>query len=188
MTDRAILFFSIVMILVFFYRIILSILLLNKKKYLVDEKFYISVFYCSLVSILVLFTDWLIVGIILVALLPIILTFYVSLAPSRKYWIINGWELTESAFINDLIELHPEFEKASYRINHFKISRKIKEKKTKLEFLKMDYKEKECLLKDVLEICKKKVVKANKKELTTILIYSLFIFAFLWIIIFTLIL
>ena len=157
MDDRAIIFFSIVMILVFLYRVILSALLLRKKRHMIDEKFYIGLFYCSLVSILVLFTNWLIVGIVLIAILPIVLTLYVSFAPTRMYWIINGYDITESTFVNKLIEYDEQLKKTSYRINKVRISRKTKEKKTKIEFLNVKFEEKEQLLKIFKEILNEKV-------------------------------
>lgn len=175
MDDRAIIFFSIVMILVFLYRVILSALLLRKKRHMIDEKFYIGLFYCSLVSILVLFTNWLIVGIVLIAILPIVLTLYVSFAPTRMYWIINGYDITESTFVNKLIEYDEQLKKTSYRINKVRISRKTKEKKTKIEFLNVKFEEKEQLLKIFKEILNEKVEKSNKKEWWNIIGCSLMI-------------
>lgn len=179
MDDKSILFFCIVMILVFSYRIILSVLLLTKKAYMIDEKFYIGLFYCSLVSILVMFTNWLIVGIVLVCILPIILTLYVSFAPSRMYWIINGYDITSSTFINEFIKYDSKYEDSAYRIEKVKISRKTKEYKTKIEFLTGKYEEKEALLKIVKTILKEKVNKANKNEALGLIAYSLLVFVLL---------
>lgn len=186
MRDESILFYSIVMILVFLYRIFLSILFLIKKKYLLDEKYYIMVFYCSLISIIVLFTNSLIAGFILIAFLPIILILYVSLAPSRIYWIINGWEITESTFINQLIKEEEVYQNSAFRIQHFKMYRKTKEKRTKVEFLKLKYEEKEKLLQFITNICQKNVKKANKHEWLTILLNFLLILMLLSFIIFAL--
>ena len=188
MDDKSILFFSISMMLIFFYRIFLSIQLLLKKKYLIDEKYYIAMFYSSLVGILVLFSDWLVVGIILFLLLPIVLTLYVSFAPTRKYWIINGYEITESTFVNNLIIYDEKFANSTYRINRVKISRKIKEKMTRLDFVNLKYEEKEQLLKLIIDICRKNCKKANKKEVISIIINSLFNFVlslFIFFVLFT---
>ena len=103
MDDKSILFFCIVMIIMFAYRILLSIRLLSKKRFIIDEKYYVAFFYTSLVGILVLLTDWLVVGVIMFLLVPLITTIYVSLAKTRVYWIVNGYELTESTFVNNLI-------------------------------------------------------------------------------------
>lgn len=170
MDDKSILFFSILMIVVFLYRIFLSVLILCKKKHMIDEKYYIGLFYCSLVGILILFTNWLIVGFILVGLLPLVLTLYVSFAPTRMYWIINGYDITESTFVNKLIELDQKYQKGSYRINKVRISRKKKEYKTKIEFLNVKYDEKEELLKVIKEVLNEKVAKSNKHEWTTIIL------------------
>lgn len=169
MDDRAIIFFSIVMIMVFVYRIVLSVLLLKRKRHIIDEKFYIGLFYCSVVSILVLFTNWLIVGGILIIILPVILTLYVSFAPTRMYWIINGYDITESTFVNKLIEHDEKLKETAYRINKVKISRKTKEKKTKVEFSNVKYEEKEKMLKIFLEILNDRVKKSNKKELWSLI-------------------
>lgn len=186
MDDKSILFFSISMILIFFYRIVLSIQLLSKKKHLIDEKYYIAMFYSSLVGVLVLFTDWLIVGIILFLLLPIVLTLYVSFAPTRKYWIINGYEITESTFVNSLIQYDEKFADSKYRISKVKISRKIKEKMTRLDFLNLKYEEKEKLLKLIIDICDKNCKKSNKKEIGSIVFNSFFILVLLLFIVFVL--
>ena len=175
MDDRAIIFFSIVMIMVFIYRIILSVLLLKRKRHIIDEKFYIGLFYCSLVSILVLFTNWFIVGGILIVILPIILTLYVSFAPTRMYWIINGYDITESTFVNKLIEYDEKLKQTSYRINKVKISRKVKETKTKIEFLNVKFEEKEAMLKIFLDILNDKVKKSNKKEVWSLIGSSLMV-------------
>ncbi len=124
MSDESILFFTIIMSIVFLYRIILSVLFLLKKKYLLDEKFYISIFYYSLVGILVLFTNWIIAGVILCVLLPVILTLYISFAPTRIYWIVNGFNLTEGTFINELIAHDSHFENAAYRTNKIRFIKK----------------------------------------------------------------
>lgn len=179
MSDYSILFLLITMMLAFSYRVILSILLLTLKKYYIDEKYYISVFYCSLVGILVLFTDWLIVGIVLLILLPVILMFYVSLAPSRKYWLINGYELSEATFLNEMFKDDNKLEKASYRINHFKMIKKPSEKKIQIEFLKLTYQEKESLLASLLKVCKEKVKHSNKHEVVSLVCYLVVIFILL---------
>lgn len=178
MDDRSVLFFCIVMILVCLYRLLLSVLLLNKKIYMIDEKFYISLFYCSLVSTLVLFTNWIIVGCVLIGILPIILTLYVSLAPSRMYWIINGYDITESTFINEFIKYDENYANGAYRINKVKISRKTRENITKLEFLDLKYDEKEKLLHVVKNILKSKVEKSNKKEIISLIGYCLLFLTF----------
>ncbi len=186
MNDESILFYCIVMIVVFLFRIFLSILFLTKKKYLLDEKYYIMFFYCSLVCVVVLLTNSLITGYILLALLPIILLLYVTFAPSRVYWIINGWEITESAFINQLIQEDGAYQKASYRMSRFKIYRKTKEKRTKIAFSKLKYDEKEKILNLILRICKENVKKANKHEWVNICLSLLFILMFSSFIIFAL--
>ena len=186
MDDKSIIFFSIVMIIVFFYRIFLSILLLFKKKNMIDEKYYIMVFYCSLVSILVLLTNLLVLGTILIAILPIILILYISLFKSRVYWIINGYQLSESTFVNQLVLLDERYANPSYRISRVKISRKIKEEKTKLEFTNISFEEKEKILKLFNQLINESTFKANKSEWKTIIIYSIMIFVLLCFIIFAL--
>ena len=186
MDDKSILFFSISMILIFLYRIVLSVQLLLKKKFLIDEKYYIAVFYSSLIGVMVLFSDWLIAGIILFLLLPIVLTLYVSFAPTRKYWIINGYEITESTFVNGLIQYDEKFANSKYRINKVKISRKVKEKMTRLDFSNIKYEEKERLLKLIIEICDKNCKKSNKKEVGSIVINSFFVFILMLFIVFVL--
>ena len=186
MEDRAILFFSIIMIIICLYRIILSILLLSKKIYIIDEKYYISFFYYSLVGILILFTDWLIVGIILFAMLPVILFLYVAFFKNRKYWIINGYDITESSFINKIVETYPEYADSGERMKQFRIYRKKEEKKTKIEFSNIDYDKKENILKIIKQICKEKTDKANKNEIIFILIYSFMILVFTFFILVTL--
>ena len=169
MSDKSILFFCIVMIVVFAYRIVLSVLLLKKKMYLMDEKFYIGLFYCSLVSILVLFTEWMIVGYVLIGVLPIILTLYVTFAPSRIYWIINGHEITESTFVNKFIEHDEKYADSAYRVSKVRIFRKTKESKTKLEFSLLKFDEKEVLLNIIKNTIKEKGVEANKREWISII-------------------
>ena len=169
MDDKSILFFSISMIIIFSYRIVLSVLLLARKKYMIDEKYYIAVLYSSLVGTLVLFTDWLIVGIVLFLLLPVVLTLYVSLAPTRMYWIINGHKITESTFVNELIRFDQRYENSEFRINRVRFSRKIKEDKTRLDFLNLKFEEKEALLKLITNICKSHCNKSNKKRLDFII-------------------
>ena len=178
MDDKAVLFFCIVMSLICLYRILLSILLLVKKLYMIDEKFYISLFYCSLVSVLVLFTNWIIVGCVLIAILPIILMLYVSLAPSRMYWIVNGYEITESTFVNELIKYNSSYSNGAYRVNKVKISRKTKENITKLEFLDLKYEEKETILKIIKNILVEKTGKSNKREIASIIGYSTLLIVF----------
>lgn len=164
MSDKSILFFCIVMIVVFVYRIVLSALLLKKKTCLMDEKFYIGLFYCSLVSILVLFTEWMVVGYVLIGILPIILTLYVTFAPNRVYWIINGHEITESTFVNKFIEYDEKYADSAYRVSKVRIFRKTKESKTKIEFSSLKFDEKEALLNIVKSTIKEKELDANKRE------------------------
>lgn len=175
MTDRSLLFLLIIVIVLCIYRVIVSILLLTRKKYIIDEKFYIAFLYYSLVGILVFFTDWLIVGIILACILPIILTLYVAFAPSRKYWIINGNNLTESTFMNKLIEYDNKLQDVNYRKDHFRFSRKKDEKRTKIEFINYKYDEKEKLLNIVKQILKANVTKSNKKEIKILISYCILI-------------
>ena len=163
-------FLIIDLMVIFLYRIILSIFLLCKKKYIIDERFYISFFYLSLVGVLVFFTDWLIVGIILVVILPIILTLYVAIAPTRMYWIINGVELTESTYMNKLIEKDSNLLDKNYLQQHFRFSKKKSEKRIKIEFLNMKYEKKESMLKIIVDTIKEHDVKTNKKELIWLLV------------------
>lgn len=175
MDDKSILFFCITMSVVFLYRIFLSVLFLSKKKHILDEKYFVMVFYCSIVSAFVLFSNFLIVGYILLALTPIILTLYVSLAPTRKYWIINGYLMSESTIVNKLIALDKNYEKLSYRAERIKITKRKSESKTMLEFIKLSFEEKEKLLKMVKNLCKENTKKSNKVEIKTILINVLMI-------------
>ncbi len=185
MNDYSILFFSISMIIVFLYRIIFGIFLLCKKKYIIDEKYYIMVFYCSLVAILVLFTNWWIAGLILYALLPFVLLLYVSFAPTRKYWLVNGYELSEATFLNQLIIDNPKLKDTTYRVNHFQIIKKKSEHKTKIEFKKISFEEKEKILNGLIQVCKERVKKSNKHELITIFLYLILILILIIIIILT---
>ena len=188
MTDKSILFFCIVMIVVFLYRIILSVLLLNKKINLIDEKFYIGLFYCSLVSIVVLFTQWFVLGYVLLGLLPVILTLYVTIATSRIYWVINGYDITESTFVNKFIEYDSKYQNPAYRVNKVRIYRKPKENKTKIEFSSLKYEEKEALLNIIKQILKDRNVGANKKEWLSIIGSSfmvLLLFMFVVFVLFT---
>lgn len=178
MTDYSILFFSILMILVFLYRIVLSILFLCKKKYLLDEKYFIALFYLSLVGTLILFTNWLVAGYILVGILPIILTLYVSLSKHRVYWIKNGYQVTESTFINAFIEYNKKYQDTVYRLDRINFSRKVKEKRSKISFSNIDYKEKENLLEITKKICKENTIKGNKRELGYIFGYLFLILLF----------
>ena len=164
MDDISILFFCIVMIIMFAYRILLSIRLLSKKRFIIDEKYYVAFLYTSLVGILVLFTDWLIVGCILFLLVPLVTTLYVTFAKSRVYWIVNGYELTESTFVNKLISYDEKFNDVAYRLS-----------KIKLEFSNVEYQEKEDLLKLVINLCKEKCKVSNKVEVKSIIINSIFI-------------
>lgn len=183
MDDKSILFFCIVIIAVFIYRIILSILLLSKKKNMIDEKFYIALLYVSLVGILVLFTNWLIVGFILILILPIVLTLYISFSPTRIYWIINGFNISESTFVNKLVQTDDKYKKTSYRVNKVRLTKKKKENKIKLEFLNVKYQEKEELLKIINNTINENTNKSNKKELFSLLGSILLILAFCIIII-----
>ena len=186
MDDKSILFFCIVMIIMFSYRILLSIRLLSKKRFIIDEKYYVAFLYTSLVGILVLLTDWLVVGVIMFLLVPLITTIYVSLAKTRVYWIVNGYELTESTFVNNLISYDERFKDASYRLNKIRFNKKKSESKIKLEFVKVDFQEKENLLKLVIDLCKERCKKANKVEVNSIIINSIFILIMLVFIAFTL--
>ena len=186
MDDKSILFFCITMSVLFLYRIILSVLFLAKKKFILDEKYYIMIFYCSLVSSFVLFSNFIIVGFILLALTPIILTLYVSLAPTRKYWIINGYTMTESTIVNKLILLDEKYKTLSYRAERVKISKRKSESKTMLEFIKLNFEEKEHLLKVINTLCKENTAKSNKVEIKTILINLVMIVILQIFVIFTL--
>ena len=186
MEDKSILFFLILMIFVFLYRILISILFLAKKKYIIDEKYYISFFYCSLVGILVLFTNRLIVGFVLVALLPLVLFLYVAFFKNRKYWIINGYEITESCFVNEIAKHFKQYKDANDRIKHFRIYRKKEEKRTKIEFSNIDFETKEKILKIIKTICKEKTIKANKNELIKLIAYCFFLLIFGFLVLITL--
>ena len=186
MDDKSILFFCIVMIIMFSYRILLSIRLLSKKRFIIDEKYYVAFLYTSLVGILVLLTNWLVVGVIMFLLVPLITTIYVSLAKTRVYWIVNGYELTESTFVNNLISYDERFKDASYRLNKIRFNKKKSESKIKLEFVKVDFQEKENLLKVVNDLCKERCKISNKVEVNSIIINSIFILIMLIFIAFTL--
>lgn len=186
MDDKSILFFCIVMIIMFAYRILLSIRLLSKKRFIIDEKYYVAFFYTSLVGILVLLTNWLVVGVIMFLLVPLITTIYVSLAKTRVYWIVNGYELTESTFVNNLIAYDERFKDVSYRLNKIRFNKKKSESKIKLEFVKVDFQEKENLLKVVNDLCKERCKISNKVEVNSIIINSIFILIMLVFIAFTL--
>lgn len=175
MDDKSIIFFCIVMIIMFAYRILLSIRLLSKKRFIIDEKYYVAFLYTSLVGILVLFTDWLIVGFILFLLVPLVTTLYVTFAKSRIYWIVNGYELTESTFVNKLISYDEKFNDVAYRLSKIKFNKKKSETKIKLEFSNVEYQEKEELLKLVVNLCKEKCKVSNKVEVKSIIINSIFI-------------
>ena len=136
---------------------------------------YLSFCYTSLVGILVLFTDWLIVGFILFLLVPLVTTLYVTFAKSRVYWIVNGYELTESTFVNKLISYDEKFNDVAYRLSKIKFNKKKSETKIKLEFSNVEYQEKEELLKLVVNLCKEKCKVSNKVEVKSIIINSIFI-------------
>lgn len=186
MSDQAILFFTILMSLIFVYRIVLSVLFLSKKKYLLDEKFYITIFYSSLVGILVLFTDWFIAGYILMGILPFVLTLYISLSPKRIYWIVNGFSLTEATFVNEIIKEIPNYENSVYRLDKIHFIKKKSESKIKIEFTHMQYEEKERILKIIKNVLKEKTKKSNKREISTILLYFLLTLFMIFLIILTL--
>ena len=175
MDDKSILFFCIVMIIMFSYRILLSIRLLSKKRFIIDEKYYVAFLYTSLVGSLVLFTNWLVVGVILFLLLPLVTTLYVSFAKTRVYWIVNGYELTESTFVNSLIAYKNEFKDASYRLNKIRFNKRKSESKIKLEFVNVAFEEKEELLKLVTFLCKEKTTSSNKVEVKSIIFNAIFI-------------
>lgn len=186
MNDYGILFFCILMICISLYRIIVSILLLCKKKYIIDEKYYISFFYLSLVGIIILFCNKIILGIILVAILPIILTLYVTFSKRRIYWIKNGYLLTESTFINEIVKLNKQYEDSTYRLSKIRFFNKKNEKKIKVEFENVNYEEKEQILNLIQNVCKNNCVKSNKRELTYMLLYILLVLLLTAIIIFVL--
>lgn len=186
MNDSGILFFLILMDMLIIYRIILAILFLRQKKYILDEKYYISFLYLSLVAFLIAFTSKIVLGIILVCLLPIILTLYVSLSKNRVYWLINGYNLSEATIINHLISYDNKYQNVAYRVNHIKITRYKNEYKTKLAFLNVSYDEKEELLKEIIKLIKSQKLKTNKSEITKLIIYCFFLLLDLFFVLLTL--
>ena len=173
MTDRSLLFLLIVLMVVCLYRMLQSVLLLNKKINIIDEQFYIVFFYLSTVGAVVFFSDLIILGIILVACLPIILTIYLIFVPTRKYWIINGYELSESYFVNYMIEHDSHLADNDYRKSHVMLSKKKDEKKIKIDFKNIKYDEKEKILKIIKESLKQENVKVNKKEIWVLCLLGL---------------
>ena len=186
MNDSGILFFLILMDILIIYRIILAILFLKQKKYVLDEKYYISFFYLSLVGFLIAFTGKIVLGIILVCLLPIVLTLYVTLSKNRVYWLINGYNLSEATIVNYLISCDDKYQNVAYRVNHIKINKYKNEHTTKISFLNLSYDEKEKLLQNIIELIKSQKVKANKNEITKIIIYCFFLLLDLFFILLTL--
>lgn len=185
MTDRSLLFLLIVLMVVCLYRMLQSVLLLSKKINIIDEQFYIVFFYLSTVGAITFFTDLIILGIVLVCLLPIALLIYLSFVPTRKYWIINGYELSESYFINYLIEHDNKLADSEYRTSRLALSKKKDEKKIKIDFKKIKYEEKEDILKLIKQALKSDQVKVNKKEIwiLSVLSFVLLILIFLMLVV-----
>ena len=173
--DNELLFFFISILTVFLYRIVLSILLLSRKIYLIDEKFYVALLYVSIVDIIVLAARSIITGFILIALTPIVLTLFVAFCPIRVFWIINGVELSQATFYNSLRELDEKYDDLTVLSSKIRFLKKKGEKRTLLVFRNVDYNEQQLLLNKVKSICIDECKKSNKREVLSLIIYLLLV-------------
>ncbi len=168
--DKELLFFFISIFTLVTYRMILSILFLKKKLFLMDEKFYVGLFYISLVDILVIIFKNITIGIILVILLPFALALYVAFSKSRIYWIINGYEISPATFNNSFKEINSKYEDLKYTYQNVRFLLKKDEKKTKVVIDCKEFYEKEAIVGRINYICKNKIEKANKREIVPLII------------------
>lgn len=168
--DKELLFFFISIFTLATYRMILSICLLKRKIFLMDEKFYVGLFYISLVDILVILLKNITVGIILVLLLPFVLTIYIAFSKSRVYWIINGYNISPSTFNNSFKEINSKYEDLKYTYQNVRFLLKKDEKKTKIVIECKDFKEKEAIKNKIIVICKENCKETNKIELIPLII------------------
>ena len=143
----------------FVYRSIVSTLIISKKKVIIDEQSYLLFGYLSLTCLVTFFSKNISVGIIMLALTPIVLIVYFLVIKKRIYWIVNGVNTNLASYGNALIDKIDKFKDLNYMKEHV-ILRKV-DGKIQVSIENLTYEEKEHVI-NVL----KKTAKSYTKEVT----------------------
>ena len=130
----------------------MSLLILCHKKLILDEQQYIYLFYLSLVCFIVAITKNLVVGIVGIALTPIILILYFLIFKKRIYWIVDGVNTNLASYGNALIEFDDKYKDGYYLKNHISL-RKV-EGKIEVVFENVELEEKEQILNVFKKVAK----------------------------------
>lgn len=157
--QKEIIFVCSILFFLFLYRSIVSLQIVRKKKFIIEEQSYVLFAYLTLTCLLIILTKNIVIGIIFLALTPVVMVTYFLLMKIRIYWIVNGAETSLASYGNALIDKIPIFKNSTYMKEHI-IFRKV-DRKIKVNIENLNYEEKEQILKVLNEVAKEHTKEVN---------------------------
>lgn len=166
---------------VFLYRTIISIQIVRKKKFIIDEQSYILFAYLTLLALITILTKNISIGVIMLALSPLVLLIYFMIIKVRVFWIVNGVDTNLASYGNALIDKIPAFADTNYMKEHI-IFRKV-EGKIKVNMEKLNFEEKEKVLQVLNETAKQHTKEVSGKQTLYLVMHICLTFLFLFLLI-----